>query len=1309
VSFSWTASTDNASGGATGVGGYYIYRDGAMSTPIATVTTGTSYTDTGLIPGTIYKYQVAAFDRATPSNNVSAPSSPLSVSTPRDVDAPTVPAGLNASAVTASTVTLNWKASKDEPDPGGTGVGGYYVYRDAGATPVATVTNATSYTDTGLAAGTAYQYQVAAFDRESPSNVSAHSAAVTATTTASAGDTQPPTVPSGLQASSVLPTQVTITWAASTDLPNPGGAGIGGYYVYRNGNTSTPIATLTTGTAYTDSGLLVNTAYSYQVAAFDQATPKANVSTPSNPLVVTTAKDTQAPNVPAGLAATGVTVSTVTISWSPASDLPNPGGTGTGGYYVYRNGNTATAIATVTTGTSYADAGLTGGTAYQYQVAAFDRAQPANVSAPSGVITATTSPVTVAPSVPTGLKASGVTVSTITLTWNASTDTTPGGPGVGGYYVYRNGNTATPIATVTTGTSYADTGLIGGTAYQYQVAAFDRAHPANVSAPSGAVAATTSPVTVPPSVPTGLTASGVTVSTITLTWNASTDTTPGGPGVGGYYVYRNGNTATPIATVPSGTSYTDTGLIGGTAYQYQVAAFDRAQPANVSAASGAITATTSPVTVPPSVPTGLKASAVTVSTITLTWNASTDTTPGGPGVGGYYVYRNGNTATPIATVASGTTYADTGLAASTSYQYQVAAFDKASPPNVSAPTAAITATTSASGSVTVTVSPRRAGLTTSQSQVFVATVTGTANTNVTWSVDGVNGGNSTIGTVTSGGLYTPPSSAGVHSITATSVASSSASGSSTAAVTDLAGIYTHHVDAARTGQNLKEYALTPAIVGGAGNFGRLFTCAVDGPMYAHPLYVANLAIGGGTHNVVFLATENDSVYALDADSSSCVIYWQKSFINGSTVLTVPVNSSTGFSGNVGITGTPVINPALDRIYVVAMTQEIGAGNTVSYHHRLHALSLATGSEAAGSPVDITGSVASQGGTIQFDPSIHNQRPALLLSGYASGTAVYIAWASFGDNGNYHGWVMSYDASSLQQIAVWNATPNGTYGGIWMSGGGIAADSSGSLFFSTGNGTFDDKADIIPPMAPGNDFGESYVKLNPTTLNVTDFYTPSQNAYWTNGDLDISSSGLVVLPDGLGPTGHPNILAGSDKQGHFWLIDRDSMSRFNSSSDNTVQYLKLPNTGTCGVECVYSTPAYWNSTIYIAVGSAQLMAIPLVSGLVPASGGVVTASSMSAETYKYPAPTPSISAANTSNAIVWAMDTDANGTGDQSAFSGPIILRAYDATNLGQTLYSSTTNASDKAGNAVKFQAPVVANGKVYLAGDRALTVYGLLP
>jgi hypothetical protein len=1208
VSISWTASSDQPNGAGTGVGGYYIYRDGEMATPIAKVTSGTSYTDAALAPSTTYTYQISAFDRATPTPNVSAASIALSVTTPPDTQAPTVPVNLQASGVSETTVSLTWAVSTDLPSPGGTGVGGYYLYRNGATTPTATVTNATSYTDSGLTAGTAYQYQVAAFDRAGAPNVSARSTAVAANT-ATGADTQAPTVPAGLQASSVLPTGLTISWVASTD--NPGGTGIGGYYVYRNGNTTTAIATVTAGTTYADSGLMANTAYTYQIAAFDRATPTANVSAPSSPLAATTAKDIQAPTVPAGLAATGTTVSTITLTWSPSTDMPNPGGTG-----------------------------------------------------------------------------------------------------VSGYYVYRNGNTASPIATVTTGTSYTDSGLIGATAYQYQVAAFDRAQPQNVSAPSAVLTVTTAPVTVPPSVPSGLKASPVTVSTVTLTWNASTDTTPGGPGVGGYYVYRNGNTTKPIATVSNGTTYTDSSLLGGTAYQYQVAAFDRAQPPNVSAPSGVITATTSPVTVPPSVPTGLKSTAVTPSTVTLAWTPSTDTTPGAPGVGGYYVYRNGNTTTPIATV-SGTTYTDNGLAASTAYQYQVAAFDKAVPANVSAPCAAISVTTSASGSVTVTVSPRRVGLTTSQSQTFVATVTGAADTTVTWSVDGVSGGNSAIGTVTAGGLYSPPSSAGVHVITATSVASSSASGSSTAGVTDLAGIYTYHVDVARTGQNLQEYALTPTTVSGAGNFGRLFTCAVDGQMYAHPLYVANLLIGGGTHNVVLLATEHDSVYAIDADSSSCVIYWQKSFTNGSTVLSVPTadlygSSSGDIKPEVGISGTPVISPSLAAIYVVAMTKEIGAGNSVSYHQRLHALSLATGSEQAGSPVDIAGSAAAQHGTIQFDPAIHNQRPALLLSGYASGTAVYVAWASFGDNGNYNGWVMSYDASSLKQIAVWNATPNGRQGGIWMSGGGIAADSSGDLFFSTGNGKFDDSADIIPPMAPGNDFGESYIKLNPTTLNVTDFYTPSQNASWTQSDLDISSSGLTILPDGLGPGGHPNLLTGSDKQGHFWLIDRDAMSRFDATGDNTIQYLKLPNLGKCGSECMFSTPAYWNSTIYMAVNGGPVMAIPLQSGLVPASAGIVTPSSASAEAYSWFAPTPSISALNTANAIVWVLDTHANGTSNGTG-TGPSILRAYDATNLGHTLYSSSTIAGDAAGSATKFQAPVVANGKVYVAGAGALTVYGFLP
>jgi hypothetical protein len=243
--------------------------------------------------------------------------------------------------------------------------------------------------------------------------------------------------------------------------------------------------------------------------------------------------------------------------------------------------------------------------------------------------------------------------------------------------------------------------------------------------------------------------------------------------------------------------------------------------------------------------------------------------------------------------------------------------------------------------------------------------------------------------------------------------------------------------------------------------------------------------------------------------------------------------------------------------------------------------------------------------VSFTPLTQNQRPALLLSNYSGGTAVYIAWASFGDLGTYNGWAMAYDATTLSQVAVWNDTLNGIEGGIWMSNGGIAVDSSGALYISTGNGTFDDTADLVPPMAPNNDFGESFVKLDPSALSVTDYYTPSQNAAWTAQDEDLSSSGVTVLPDGVGPSGHPNTLVGSDKQGHLWLIDRELMSRFSPTTDNTVQFLTMPNIAACSLNCTYSTPAYYNGTVYVGMTSNTLAAYTLVSGLFSESGGTAT--------------------------------------------------------------------------------------------------------
>ena len=584
-----------------------------------------------------------------------------------------------------------------------------------------------------------------------------------------------------------------------------------------------------------------------------------------------------------------------------------------------------------------------------------------------------------------------------------------------------------------------------------------------------------------------------------------------------------------------------------------------------------------------------------------------------------------------------------------------------------------------------------------------------------WSVDGVAGGNSTVGTVSSSGLYTPASSVGTHTVTGTNSGNSALTVSAAVAVTDLSGVTVYHYDLARTGQNLHEYALTPATVS-SGNFGKRWSCPLDGTAYAQPLYVANLAIGGGTHNVLIVATMNDSVYAFDADNPSCVTYWKDSFINPSAGITT--SSSAGAScGDVsvqyGINGTPALDPAAQTLYLVTNTTESG-----TVIQRLHALNLLTGAERTSSPVVIQATVPGTGdggSTVSFNASNQNQRLALTLTG----GAVLVGFSAHCDDNTWHGWLMRYDATSLTQTHVFNSTPNGGEGGIWMSGGGPALDSSGNMFLSTGNGTFNDTTSTVPPLAPNNDFGESFVNLNPSTLAVQDFYTPSKNAVWSENDLDISSSGVTVLPDGVGPAAHPNVLVGSDKQGHLWIIDRNQMSGFFANADKTVQYLALPNPNCYNIDqqCVYATPAYWSGTLYIAVEWGPLMAFQLSNGLIPATvqlgpqgQPVAVASSEGSETYGYPAPTPTISASPSgSGALVWALQNWASGTSNGTPALGPAILRVYNATNLDTTLYTSATLPADTAGNAAKFTVPVVANGHVYIAGAGSLTVYGLTP
>ena len=283
----------------------------------------------------------------------------------------------------------------------------------------------------------------------------------------------------------------------------------------------------------------------------------------------------------------------------------------------------------------------------------------------------------------------------------------------------------------------------------------------------------------------------------------------------------------------------------------------------------------------------------------------------------------------------------------------------------------------------------------------------------------------------------------------------------------------------------------------------------------------------------------------------------------------------------------------------------------------------------------------------------------------------------------------------------------------MSGGAPAFDSSGKMFLTTANGTFDDSSDTIPAVVPNNDFSQSFLNLSPATLMVQDYFTPTGEAAWSSRDFDVGSAGVTVLPDGAGPTAHPNLVVSADKQSHLWLVDRTDMGRFSTIMDPSVQSLTLPLASQCPGNCVFDSPGYYNGTVYIAPSSCPLMALPLTSGLFPTTAqSIAIPSSLSADIYNYPGPTPSITASPSGNAIVWVLDNSLFAFHDPAGTnpaSGPAVLRAYAATNVTTALYSSSTLTADTGGNAVKFTVPVVANGHVYVGGSKQVSVYGLAP
>lgn len=514
-----------------------------------------------------------------------------------------------------------------------------------------------------------------------------------------------------------------------------------------------------------------------------------------------------------------------------------------------------------------------------------------------------------------------------------------------------------------------------------------------------------------------------------------------------------------------------------------------------------------------------------------------------------------------------------------------------------------------------------------------------------------------------------------------------------AAAATAPDVTTYHYDNARDGLNPAETILTPSNVT-SSQFGKIGFDTVDGLVDAQPLYVANLSVGGSTRNVLFVATEHDSVYAFDADSGAQL--WKTSVL-GSGETTSDDHGCGQITPEIGITSTPVIDRkqgADGTLFAVGMSKD-GSGN---YHQRLHALDLVTGQEAGGSPVEISASYPGSGdnaqnGNVVFDPAQYAERAALLLT---NGN-IYLAWTSHCDATPYTGWVMAYSETALKQTQVLNLTPNGQQGSVWMAGDGLAADGSGNIYLLDANGTFDMGFDGSGFPTKG-DFGNAIVKLavnSAGALAVADYFEPYNTDTESANDQDLGSGGELLLPDltdAGGKTRQLIVAAGKDE--HIYVADRSNLGKFNStSSDNSNLYQDVSGALAGGV---FSSPAYFNGTLYYGAMKDTLKAIPLTNAKLATS-----ASSHSSTTFASPGATPSVSANGSKSGIVWALESH----GGTAA-----VLHAYDATDLGNELYNSTQAAGgrDSFGNGNKFVTPMIVNGKVYVGTPTGVAIFGLL-
>jgi Immunoglobulin domain len=585
----------------------------------------------------------------------------------------------------------------------------------------------------------------------------------------------------------------------------------------------------------------------------------------------------------------------------------------------------------------------------------------------------------------------------------------------------------------------------------------------------------------------------------------------------------------------------------------------------------------------------------------------------------------------------------------------------------------------------ITTQPANQTVTTGQTATFTVVASGAAPLTYQWQKNNANISGATSASYTTAATVAADTGTTfrvVVSNSAGNITSNSATLTVNPAQASSTDVTTYKNDLARTGLNPTETILTTANVN-AKTFGLLRKLSVTGKVDAQPLYLSQLTVSGATHNVVFVATEHDMIYAFDADFGTTL--WSTSVAGGDSP-----SDDRGcgqVSPEIGVTATPVIDRRAGphgALYIVAMSKDAQG----KYHQRLHALDISTGAELFSGPTEISATFPNTSGQTTFDPGQYKERPGLLLLN----GIVYLSFSSHCDQGAYTGWILGYQQTTLAQTTVLNIGPNGGGPSIWMSGGAPAADSSGNVYVLAANGAFETALDANGFPNHG-DFGNSFLKISTVnnTLKVADYFAMSNEVSESGTDSDLGSGGALVLPDLTDSGGTIRHLAvGAGKDSIIYVVNRDSMGKFNASSNSIWQEISNALPGG-----IYSTPAYFNNTVYYGAVSGPLRAFPISSAKL-----ALSPSSETGIAFTYPGTAPAVSANGTSNGIVWAHEN-----------TNPAVLHAYDASNLTNELYNSNqaTAGRDQCGPGNKFITPTIAGGKVFLGTQNSVCVYGLLP